>query len=334
MGGDHGPAVTVKGIALAMAKNPELVPIIVGDKTLIAPYLKHYDNLKSVEIVHTTDVVPNDEKPSIALRTGRQSSMRLALDLVREGKASAAVSGGNTGALMIMALMALRTLEGIDRPALAAHLPTLDGVCCMLDLGANIECSAENLVQFAMMGDAFSTVTTGKTSPSIGLLNVGEEEQKGHASQRQAALVIGNPDNGLNYYGFIEGNDITNGVVDIVVSDGFAGNIALKTAEGTAQLIATLLRRSFQSSLLAKLGYIFARFALKGMRQKLDPQRYNGAVLLGLNGIVVKSHGAATANGMANAIGIAVQMIDHGFMEKLKQSIEQSLVMIDGSKEK
>lgn len=329
MGGDHGPETIIKGVALAIKTNPNFIPILVGDENRIKPIVALYDELKDVRIVHTPDVVAADEKPSVALRSGKNSSMRLAIDLVDSGAADATVSGGNTGALMAMALIVLRTIEGIDRPALAAYLPTVDGKCCMLDLGANIECSSDHLVQFALMGDAFCRVTSDIKNPSIGLLNVGEEEQKGNAALRDAAAVLMNPENGLNYSGFIEGNDITAGVVDVVVSDGFAGNIAIKTAEGTATFISTLLKRSFKSSILAKIGYLLARFALKSLRRKLDPQRYNGAVLLGLNGIVVKSHGGATDKGVDNAIGIALSMINNDFMTNLKTSVQRSLKAVD-----
>ncbi len=331
MGGDHGAAAIIKGTALAVDKNPFLIPILVGDENIIKPILTKYDALKGVRIVHTSDVVPLDEKPSAALRSGKTSSMRLAIDLVDEGAADAIVSGGNTGALMAMALIVLRMIDGIDRPALAAYLPTVDDQCVMLDLGANIDCDADNLIQFALMGDAFCRVTLDVKTPRIGLLNVGEEEQKGNVALREAASVLMNPENGLNYYGFIEGDDITTGVVDVVVSDGFSGNIAIKTLEGTAMFIIILMRRSFKSSILAKIGYLLAWFALKNLRRKLDPQRYNGAVLLGLNGIVVKSHGSANADGIENAIGIATSMVNNDFMADLKKSVKGSLKAVDNA---
>lgn len=328
MGGDQAPHVVVNGTALAMKKYPGIVPLLVGDEARIAPLIKKHAALADARIIHTTDAVAADEKPSAALRNGKTSSMRLALDMVGNQEADAVVSAGNSGALMVMALMALRTMEGIDRPALAAYLPTEKNPCCMLDLGANIDCSAEHLVQFAVMGDAFARVTTDNPSPSIGLLNVGEEEQKGSPTIREAATILSDPEVRLNYAGFVEGNDITRGVVDVVVSDGFSGNIALKTAEGTAKFIATLMRRSFRSSLFSRLGYLLALQSLKELRTKLNPQHYNGAVLLGLNGIVVKSHGSADTNGFANAIGVAANMISHNFMADLKQSVERSVMAI------
>ena len=333
MGGDFGPVVTVAGAALAVSRNPKMVPILVGDEKKIKPLLTQYPALKDAEIVHTEDYVASDEKPSVALRTGKKSSMKLAIDLVKEGKADAAVSSGNTGALMAMALIGLRTVEGIDRPALAAFLPTIDGQCCMLDLGANVECDADNLVQFAIMGDALCRVASDVKTPSIGLLNVGEEEQKGNDALREASAVLSNPENGLNYKGFIEGNDITQGSVDVVVSDGFAGNIALKTAEGTAHFITTLMRRSFKSSILAKLGYLLARPALKYLRNQLDPQRYNGAVLVGLNGIVVKSHGSATSKGTAHAMEIAADIVANDYLDDLKSSLNRSLKAVDAAEQ-
>ena len=328
MGGDNAPTTIIDGVARSVRQNPDIYPVIVGSEGELRPLLKRHNLLDCSEIVHTDDSVSADEKPSVALRMGKNSSMRLAIDLVKDGKADAAVSAGNSGALMIKALMVLRPMEGIDRPAMAAFFPTLEGRCCMLDLGANIDCNSDHLVQFAIMGDAFSRVVAGISSPSIGLLNVGEEEQKGSATIRQAATVLANPDVNLNYTGFVEGDDITAGAVDVVVSDGFSGNIALKTAEGTAKLMSAKIRQSFRSSFWAKIGYIMARPALKTLRKTLNPQNYNGAVLLGLNGIVVKSHGGADAVGIANAIGVAADMISNGFIDDLKKSVERSVVSV------
>ena len=325
MGGDDAPSVVVDGTALAVKRDPGVVPCLVGDERQLAPLVKKHSCLGSAEIVHTEDAVAPDEKPSAALRTGKKSSMRLAVDMVDAGKADAVVSAGNSGALMVMSLMSLRTMEGIDRPALAAYIPTEKNPCCILDLGANIDCSTTHLVQFAVMGDAFARVITGIPSPSVGLLNVGEEEQKGSNTVRDAATVLSGTGVGLDYAGFVEGDDITRGSVDVIVTDGFSGNIALKTAEGTARFVVALMRRSFRSSLLARLGYLLARPTLKELRTKLDPQLYNGAVLLGLNGIVVKSHGSADARGFANAIGVAASMISRDFMADLKMSVERSV---------
>lgn len=331
MGGDSAPQTIIDGVARAVAKDSSIIPVLVGQEAKLKPLLKRHDLLERAEIVHAEDVVAADEKPSVALRVGKNSSMQGAIDLVKEGRAEAAVSAGNSGALMVMALLALRTMEGIDRPALAAFFPTLEGRCCMLDLGANIDCTSDHLVQFAIMGDAFSRVTSGIASPSIGLLNVGEEEQKGSATIRQAAALLAMPEVKLNYKGFVEGDDITKGVVDVIVSDGFSGNIALKSAEGTARLILTKLRHSFSESLFSKLGYLMARPALKSLRKSLNPQNYNGAVLLGLNGIVVKSHGGADAVGVANAIGVAANMISNSFIDDLKKSVERSVISVSSA---
>ena len=329
MGGDQAPRVVINGLSNAMRTNPDIDPILVGDRNLISPLIEKHPNLAGTRIVHTTDAVAADEKPSQALRNGKNTSMRLAIDMVGAGEADAVVSAGNSGALMVMALMGLRTMEGIDRPALAAYVPTEEKPCCILDLGANIDCSTRHLVQFAIMGDAFARVTSGRPSPSIGLLNVGEEEQKGSTKVRDAATILSNPEVKLNYAGFVEGDDFTRGTVDVIVTDGFSGNIALKTAEGTAKFVTTMMRRSFKSSLLSRLGYLLARQSLKELRHKLNPQTYNGAVLLGLNGIVVKSHGSADAKGFANAIGAAVTMIRQDFMSDLKQSVERSVMAIE-----
>ena len=324
MGGDKAPDIVIRGAALAVAEAPQAEWLLVGDEAQLAPLVSRHMAAAKVKIIHTDAVVGADEKPSAALRSGKTSSMRLAIDLVKQGKADAVVSAGNTGALMVMALMVLKSMEGIDRPAMAAHLPTQRGRTCMLDLGATIDCSADHLVQFALMGHAFARVTSDLVSPSIGLLNVGEEEQKGNtvvreASAKLAALSI------INYVGFIEGDDITSGAVDVVVTDGFTGNVALKTAEGTARFIRQLIRDSFQSSLVSRLGYLLSRSSMNMLRQRLDPQRYNGAVFLGLNGIVVKSHGGADARGFANALGVAINMHHHGFISDLKSSVEASV---------
>ncbi|HEY9566786.1 MAG TPA: phosphate acyltransferase PlsX, partial [Thalassobaculum sp.] len=265
------------------------------------------------------------EKPSAALRAGRGSSMRLAIDLVGTGEADCVVSAGNTGALMAMAKFVLRPVRGIDRPAIAGMFPTLRGESAMLDLGANIDCDATNLVQFAVMGQIFARTVLGLDRPVVGLLNVGSEEQKGHEAIREAATLLrgikGMP---FDFHGFVEGDDIPAGTVDVVVTDGFSGNVALKTAEGTARLIGQFLRDAFGSSLLSKVGYLLARPAIGQLRQRMDPRRYNGAVFLGLNGIAVKSHGGTDALGFANAIGVAADMARHGFLDTVKRELAEA----------
>ena len=333
MGGDDAPEIVIRGVSLAMKQHPNLSPILVGDEAKIAPIVKRYKSLASATILHSDEAIADDEKPSAALRRGENSSMRMAINLVKEGKADAIVSGGNSGALMAMAVIVLRTMEGINRPALAAYAPTEKAPCCMLDLGANIDCSAENLVQFAIMGDACVRVLSGKPKPSIGLLNVGEEEQKGKPAIQEAATILSDSSIALNYVGFIEGDDVTKGVVDVMVSDGFSGNVFLKASEGAARFMTLLLRRNFRASLVSRLGYFLVRPALRRLMDYINPQNYNGAVLLGLNGIVVKSHGGATAKGFANAIGVAANMINNGFMSDLKQSVERTVVVVEKTAE-
>jgi glycerol-3-phosphate acyltransferase PlsX len=248
--------------------------------------------------------------------------MRLAIDAVASGEAVSTVSAGNTGALMVIAKTVLKTMRGIDRPAIATFLPTLVGESVILDLGANVECDADNLIQFALMGDAFARAVLGLSAPTIGLLNIGSEELKGSDSVREAHQRLREGVPGLTYYGFVEGNDIGKGTVDVVVTDGFTGNVALKTAEGTVRLCADFLRGAFKASLLARIGYLFAKPALARMRERLDPRRYNGAMLLGLNGIVVKSHGGSDDVGFANAIGVAHDLCTNGFLERIREELE------------
>ncbi len=323
MGGDNAPRIVLRGTNIARKRFPETRFLLFGDEGKLNPLLRRLPRLRKVTSVqHTADVVRDDDKPVVALRSGRKSSMRMAIDAVREGEAQGIVSAGNTGALMAMAKVALRTLPGIDRPAMASFFPTLRGESVMLDLGANVECSAENLIQFAIMGEVFARTVLGTLQPTVGILNVGAEDMKGNESVRTAAAVLREVDLPLRFHGFIEGNDIAEGTVDVIVADGFTGNIALKTAEGTARLINEFLGRAFRNSAMAGIGYLFARRALKKMRARIDPRRYNGAVFLGLNGIVVKSHGASDPLAFANAISQAVDMAVHGFIETIRSEIE------------
>lgn len=323
MGGDHAPDIVVKGAAIARERLPNAFFLLFGDEARLAPLVAAEPLLSGcVEIRHTDKAISNDEKPSTALRSGKQSSMRLAIDAVKSGEASCAVSAGNTGALMAMAMFGLRTLPGIDRPAISSFFPTMRGESCMLDLGANVECSADNLVQFAVMGEVFARTVLGLAKPTIGLLNVGVEDLKGKEEVKTAANIIRNSNLPIEFKGFVEGDDITKGTVDVVVTDGFTGNVALKTAEGTSKLISTFIRETFQSSLLAKIGYLLASRSMAKLRLRLDPRRYNGAVFLGLNGIVVKSHGGTDGIGFANAIGVAADMSVHGFIDAMKADFE------------
>jgi glycerol-3-phosphate acyltransferase PlsX len=272
--------------------------------------------------------VRSDDKPSSALRTGRNSSMRLAINAVQDGRALGVVSAGNTGALMAMAKFVMKTLPGIDRPAIATYFPTLRGESVMLDLGANVHCDAGNLVDFAVLGNAFARTILNIPEPTYGLLNVGSEDIKGHEALHEASAILKNAALPGRFVGFIEGDDIGRGTVDVFVTDGFTGNIALKTAEGTAKLINELVRRTFRSSIVAGLGYLLARPALRKLRKRVDPRRYNGAVFLGLNGIAVKSHGGTDAYGFANAIGVAVDMVKQDFIDQ-SQVVLHSLAQDD-----
>jgi glycerol-3-phosphate acyltransferase PlsX len=322
MGGDQAPQMVLEGADIARKRFPRVRYIVFGDEQRIRPLLDRADGLSGVCTVrHTPDAVASSDKPSVALRTGRRSSMRLAIDAVDAGEAVGVVSAGNTGALMAMSKIVLRTVPGIDRPAIASYFPTLRGESVMLDLGANVVCDADNLVQFAVMGEVFARTVFGVSQPSIGLLNVGSEEQKGHEEVRAAAAQLRSTDLPIRFHGFVEGDDITAGTVDVVVTDGFTGNIALKTAEGTAKLYSEFLRGAFRSSLVARIGYLFARNALNKVRKRTDPRRYNGAVFLGLNGVVVKSHGGTDALGFANAIGVAVDMAVNDFNDRIRDEI-------------
>ncbi len=324
MGGDNAPNMVLRGANIASKRLPNVRYLLYGDERRLKPLLERLPKLRErSEIRHTEDVVSNDVKPSVALRQGRQSSMRLAIEAVREGHAAGVVSAGNTGALMAMAKISLKTLPGIDRPAIASYYPTLRGESVMLDLGANVECDANNLVQFALMGEVFARTVLGCQQPTVGLLNVGAEEMKGHEELRVAAAMLRATSLPIKFHGFVEGDDITAGTVDVVVTDGFTGNVALKTAEGTAKLYAEFLRGAFRSSWLARIGYLFARHALQKVRNRTDPRRYNGAILIGLNGIVVKSHGGTDAIGFANAIGVAADMAANGFNEKIRAELER-----------
>jgi glycerol-3-phosphate acyltransferase PlsX len=271
---------------------------------------------------HAPEVISGDLKPTAALRM-RGSSMRLAIDAVAAGEAAGVVSAGNTGALMALAKIVIKTMPEIDRPALAAIGPSARGDVVLLDLGANVQCDARNLVEFAIMGDAFARVALGLTTPSIGLLNVGSEELKGDDRVRAAAEILRDSHIGAQFRGFIEGHDITAGTVDVVVTDGFTGNVALKTGEGALKLMRDLLRQVFTSSMPARLGYLLARPALDRLREWMDPRRYNGAILLGLNGVVVKSHGGTDALGFAHAVDVAMDMVTHGYNDRIKDGFDR-----------
>jgi glycerol-3-phosphate acyltransferase PlsX len=323
MGGDYAPEIVIKGALIARGRFPNLRYLIFGDERLIQPLLNRYSGLVDIStIVHTTQVVRGEDKPSVALRNSRESSMRLAIEAVSTGKASAMVSAGNTGALMAMSKIVLRTLPGIDRPAMASYFPTMKGESVMLDLGANVQYDTANLLQFALMGSVFATAVLGIRKPIIGLLNVGSEEVKGNEIVRETHAILKNIKLPGHYHGFIEGDDIAKGTVDVIVTDGFTGNIVLKSIEGTAKLISEFLKQTFRSSFLAQIGYLFARPALNTLKVRVDPRRYNGAIFLGLNGVAVKSHGSTDAIGFANAIGVAANMVIHHAIDKIKHDYE------------
>jgi len=274
-------------------------------------------------VIHAPEVVGSSDKPSQAMRRAKKTSMGMAIDLVKQGRAAAAVSAGNTGALMAMAKLSLRTMPGIDRPALAAPLPTLgDNDVVMLDLGANTECDARNLVQFAVMGAAYARIVFDLERPRVALLNIGSEEQKGTDEIRDAAAVLkGQTHLPLAFTGFVEGNQLARGQHDVIVCDGFAGNIALKTAEGTARFVADLLKRAFTSSVRSKVGFLISRPATELLKHHLDPNNHNGAIFLGLNGVVVKSHGSANENGIATAIGNAAKLARADLVRRIAEDL-------------
>lgn len=321
MGGDEGVRVMVEGAALARRRHDRFRFLLVGDEARIKAALENHPNLRGAsEILHCDDVVAGDEKPSQALRRAKTTSMGLAINAAKTGEAGAAVSGGNTGALMAMAKLALRTMPGIDRPALSALLPTLGlNDLVMLDLGANTDCDARNLVQFAIMGAAYSRIVTGREEPRVRLLNIGTEETKGTGDLQAAAaqLRAAASDLAMAFDGFVEADKLGRGDVDVIVTDGFSGNIALKAVEGTARFVADLLRRAFTSSLRSKVGFLVSRPATELLKHHLDPNNHNGAVFLGLNGVVVKSHGSASAIGVANAVAVTARLLEENLTERI-----------------
>ena len=323
MGGDAAPEVVLDGLELAAERHPGARFLLVGDEARVGGALARRKRAARVcSLRHAPEVISGDLKPTAALRM-RGSSMRMAIDAVAAGEAAGVVSAGNTGALMALAKIVIKSMPEIDRPALAAIGPSARGDVVLLDLGANVQCDARNLVEFAIMGDAFARVALGLTMPSIGLLNVGSEELKGDDRVRAAAEILRDSHVGAQFRGFIEGHDITAGTVDVVVTDGFTGNVALKTGEGALKLMRDLLRQVFTSSVPARLGYLLARPALDRLREWMDPRRYNGAILLGLNGVVVKSHGGTDALGFAHAVDVAMDMVTHGYNDRIKDGFDR-----------
>src|SRR5271154_3354996 len=324
MGGDHGPAVVVAGAELALARHPESQFLFFGNNALIAPLVAEHKALQSASrIVHAEIAVRMEDKPSQALRYGRRkSSMWLAIEAVKKKEANVVVSAGNTGALMAMSKFDLKMLAGIDRPAIAALWPTLRGESIVLDVGASIGADAEHLVDLAVMGAATARILLGRGRPTVGLLNIGVEEVKGLEPVREAGRILREkqiPD--LDYVGFVEGDDIGSGKVDVVVTEGFAGNIALKTAEGTARQMGEYIRNAMTRSLSARIGYLFARSAFRQLRERIDPRRSNGGVFLGLNGIVIKSHGGTDAEGYAAAIEVGDGVVREQLLAKITAAL-------------
>lgn len=333
MGGDKAPDAVIAGARRVLKFFPDTRFIFFGRESEIAPLIQHNKHLADIsEIVHTEGVIAMDAKPSVALRQGKDSSMRAALDAVASGRASAMVSAGNTGALMVMAKMVLKTLPGIHRPAITATVPSRHRPVVLLDMGANIDCTAEHLVQFAMMGDAYARAMLGITNPKIGLLNVGSEEMKGHDEVKEAHRILRSGAIPVAYHGFVEGNDILEGTTDVVVTDGFTGNIALKTAEGASRLIYTTLKAAIENSWTAKIGYLLARPAIRMALKRFDPRRLNGAILLGLNGIAVKSHGSADAKSFANAIRVAISLVNEQVNEKIIEELRDANALMQQPK--
>jgi phosphate acyltransferase len=323
MGGDEGPAVVVPGAALALERHPELEFLLVGDQARIEPHLEAHVTLAArSRIVHTNIAIEMQDKPSQAVRRGRGSSMWLALDAVRNGEAEVAVSAGNTGALMAMAKLILRTMPGIERPAIAGQWPTVGHNSIVLDLGANIGADARQLADYAMMGAAMARALFGIERPRVGLLNIGVEEIKGIEEVRQAHAWLKENDLPIDYRGFVEGDQIGQGVVDVVVVEGYAGNIALKTAEGTAKQMAAYVRDALTSPPAAKLGAVLASGGLRKLKERMDTRRLNGGPFLGLNGIVIKSHGGTDAFGFASAIGVGYDMAEADLLTRLAADVE------------
>jgi glycerol-3-phosphate acyltransferase PlsX len=321
MGGDHGPPVTVPASLDFLASNPEARLLLVGLKEPLARELARHgaQHRARIEIVPATEVVGMDEDVRTAIRTKKNSSMRVAIDLVKNGQAQACVSAGNTGALMGTAKFVLKTLPGIDRPAICAVLPTRNGQVYALDLGANADCTSEHLLQFAVMGSTLVREVEGKPRPSVGLLNIGSEEIKGNDVVKKAGELLRS--SGLNFHGNVEGDDIYKGTTDVVVCDGFAGNVALKTSEGLAKMLGDFLKEEYTRGLMSRIAALISYPVIRRFRRRVDHRRYNGAALLGLRGIVVKSHGSADRLAFATALQRAASEATHGLNERIGEEI-------------
>lgn len=321
MGGDNAPDMVIQGLELAAERHPAARFLLIGDEPALVTLLSRRKRARmACTVRHAPEVISNDMKPTAALRS-RHSSMRLAVEAVAGGEAAGLVSAGNTGALLALAKIVIKALPGIDRPAMAAIAPSSRGDVVMLDLGANVQCDVRNLVEFAVMGDVFARTVLGLTAPTIGLLNVGSEELKGNDTVREAADILRASHIGPQFYGFVEGHDIAAGTTDVVVTDGFTGNVALKTGEGALKLFYELLKQIFSGSIAGKIAYLLIRPGLDRLREWGDPRRYNGAVMVGLNGVVVKSHGGTDAQGFAHAIDVAMDMVTHRFNDRIREDL-------------
>ena len=327
MGGDFGPKITVPASLNFLKSHPDASITLVGNESIIKKFLKKpIESFDRLSIIHTTQFVTMDESPQSALKNKKSSSMRLAINLVKEGAADAIVSAGNTGALMATGRFVLRMLPGIDRPAIASFLPNQKGTSCMLDLGANADCTSHHLTQFAIMGSILSSVISKKKKPTVGLLNIGSESIKGNEVTKETYELL--KKSHLNFYGNVEGNDIFKGTTDVVVCDGFVGNISLKTTEGLAKMFADFLGQEFKKNIGTKFLALFALPVLKAFKKRLDPRRYNGAAFLGINGIVVKSHGSADAFSFEHALMTAYEEANSKMIAKISKQlkIDQKLI--------
>ena len=334
MGGDNAPDSVIAGVKSAEQKHSDVRFLIFGDEAKVRPFMDKYrPDPNRYEFIHTPDYVASDENPSAAVRSGRNSSLWLAIDAVKKGKASAVVSSGNTGALMAFSKLILGTMPGIHRPAIVTILPTRKSECVVLDLGANAECNARNLVEFAIMGEAYCRAVLKREHPTIGLLNIGSEDIKGRDEIRQAAQILRDSPLSDEFKGFVESDDIALGAVDVFVTDGFTGNIALKAIEGTARLMVNLLKDVSARSIMSKLGFLLALPSLKRLKKKMDPGRYNGAMLVGLKGISIKSHGGADAFGFANAVNVAIDTVRNDLVGNIAKQLT-SIQFLDEEKEK
>jgi glycerol-3-phosphate acyltransferase PlsX len=325
MGGDRAPDIVIEGVDIAAKRQPDIRFLIHGDKARISALLERYPAAKAASrVVPAEKTIGMEVKASQALRQGKGSSIWNAVAAVENGEAQAVVSAGNTGAILAISMFRFRTMEGVHRPALTTRWPNINGgYTVMLDVGANVEADAEQLVEFAIMGEAFQRAVSGKQKPSVGLLNVGSEEQKGHAEIRAAAQLIRETGIDLDFQGFVEGDDIAKGTADVVVTDGFTGNIGLKTGEGTARLVAHFLREALTGSIFGKLGALIAYPALRKLRERMDPGTFNGAVFLGLNGLAVKSHGSADGRGFAAAIEVAILLARSHYREEIQRNLQR-----------